>query len=628
MKGFVKVTTMSPNVVLGDVNKNVFHIKNQFNSDPNAWISDVILFPELCLTGYSLGDLFHNTNLVNTDVWSGLEKLCSFQLEIIDSNGSCPIWIVGAPIEYNNSVYNCAIVLCNGRIEGIVPKSYLPNYKEFYESRWFASGLYIKDKEINKIKFGSNLIFETNSFKFGVELCEDLWAPLPPSTFLSLAGAEIIFNLSASNEVAGKDAYLKSLIANQSARCICGYIYSSSGYGESSTDVVYVPKSYIYENGQLLDEVKNKFNNISDYKSCTSDIDLNRIRLLRKQNTTFRGQTIIDGYSYVKLDINLSNCSLTRSYPRTTFSIDNLEEVFNIQVTGLMRRLDATSGNVVIGVSGGSDSTLALLVCYEALKRRNNKNEKIYGITMPCYGTTDRTKDNSLKMMDLLSDRVISKKILISKSVTQHRKDIELDKDDRSITYENCQARERTQVLMDYANKVGAIVVGTGDLSELALGWCTYNADHMSMYNVNVSVPKTLVKELIQWYANTYCSYDNKLFDVLVDILQTPVSPELLPDQVTEDNVGPYELHDFFLYHIMRSGWDKEVLTEIATNTFKDTYKPKEIIKWLNVFYSRFMSQQFKRSCLPDGPKVGSVSLSPRGDWRMPSDIPTRIKIL
>lgn len=634
INNFVKVVSMSPNVALGDIEKNVFHIRNSFNSIIEKDI-DIIVYPELCLTGYSLGDVLVNNNLMNKNVWSGLTTLAEWTLDLDDT-----VVIVGAPIEYNDSLYNCAVVMQSGEIKGIVPKSYIPNYGEFYEGRWFKSGKNIKSKMddiTGNIPFGSNLIFRLNDCKFGIEICEDLWSPIPPSSSLSLAGAEIIFNLSASNELVGKNEYLKSLISNQSARCICGYVYSSAGYGESSTDLVFVPKGFIYENGSLIGEISNRFEKSTDYKYTVNQIDLNRIRLLRKQNSTFRDQSIDDGYNIVRLSSKLTLCRecISRSYDKKVFKSDDesLRDIFNIQVQGLIRRLDVTGGNIVVGVSGGSDSTLALLVAYEALKIRQNSNEKIYGITMPCYGTTERTKSNSLRLMELLNDKVISEKILISKSVTQHRKDIGLDKEDRSVTYENCQARERTQVLMDYANKVGGIVLGTGDLSELALGWCTYNADHMSMYNVNGGVPKSLVKSLIRWYADQIpITNDNKdwvleLGNILHDILDTPVSPELLPNQVTENSVGPYELHEFFLYHILRSGWDKDTLLSIATNTFSDTYSIPEIKKWMNVFYKRFFTQQFKRNCLPDGPKVGTVSLSPRGDWRMPSDIQSVIKI-
>lgn len=637
MKGFVKVTAISPNVSIGDINMNVFHIENSFNSCRDAWDSDVILYPELCLTGYSAGDLFTNNNLMKGSVDFGIKELCGFSREYKDK-----IFIVGAPIESGNSLFNCAVVICNGEVLGIVPKCHLPNYSEFYEERWFKSGVGI-NKTIDllgkQVKMKSGMIFSTDKFKFGVEICEDLWAPIPPSSSMCLCGAEIIFNLSASNELAGKNDYLMSLISNQSARCICGYVYSSAGWGESSTDLVYTPKSFIYENGRKIADsnVDDRFIRYSDYLSSSCEIDLNKIRLFRRQNSTFKNQSIqsdpdifING-SYGNVKAN----NMIRRYDKIAFNGNNdyLKEIFNIQVTGLIRRLEVTSGNIVLGVSGGSDSTLALLVAYEAMKRRDTDGEMIYGITMPCYGTTERTKSNSLRLMELLNDRVIPEKILISKSVTQHRKDIGLDKDDRSITYENCQARERTQVLMDYANKVGGIVLGTGDLSELALGWCTYNADHMSMYNVNGGVPKSLVKSLIRWYIDQISiTLNNKewvleLGNVLGDILDTPVSPELLPDQVTEDNIGPYELHEFFLYHILRSGWDPETLFEITEATFIKKYSYSEIEKWLNVFYRRFTQQQFKRSCLPDGPKVGTVSLSPRGDWRMPSDIQSVIRV-
>lgn len=616
---FIKVAAISPNVVLGDIEKNVFHIINSFNSIPQSGSIDVVVYPELCLTGYTLGDLFLNEGILdlNNKVKKGLEDLCEWSSKITQ------IIIIGAPLEYNNCLYNCAVVISGGKILGIVPKSCIPTYDEFYEGRWFNSGKNMKNHYIlDNIPFGTDIIFRSKGYSFGIEICEDLWAPIPPSSKLALAGAEIIFNLSASNEIARKNDYLRSLISNQSARCICGYVYASAGFGESSTDLVYFPKEYIYENGECISSDQSRFDNPDDYKYEASFIDLNKIRLLRRKNTTFRDQAITEGYRYINFNSrDFPTMVIIRKYSKYPFRCPGFKliEIFNIQVQSLRRRLRSTTGNVVIGVSGGSDSTLALLVAYEAVKSEGNG--KVYGITMPCYGTTNRTKTNAMKLMDGLGDVVVPVKINISSAVTQHRKDIGLDRNDFSTTYENCQARERTQVLMDYANKVNAIVLGTGDMSELALGWCTYNADHMSMYNVNASIPKTLVLPLIEYMSN---KYGNEVKMVINDILDTPVSPELLPNQLTENSVGPYVLHDFFLYHLMRSGWNYSILYQIACITFKGEFSAEEIRKWIDVFKSRFIGQQFKRNCMPDGPKVGTISLSPRGDWRMPSDINIR----
>lgn len=644
--GFVKVASICPSTKVGDIDFNCDSIVNQcLYLKPDV---EIAVFPELCVTGYTCGDLFHTQTVLN-QTENGM-------LHILEMTRSLnTLFVIGCPIEYAGAVYNCAVAFKHGKIISIIPKTYLPNYKEFYEQRWFASSTSLVARtEIHfagqTVPFGSiPTLIDCNGFKIGIELCEDVWSPIPPSSYLALMGADIICNLSASDELTRKNEYLRSLLSQQSARTMTGYIYSSCGAGESTQDVVYAGNTLIYENGSLLAE-NERFKDGAQV--VTAQIDVEHLRAERINNTTFaKSQDVVVNSmdrNVLHLDtlqeIETDNFELERSYNPRPFSGCDLDEVFEIQTRGLMQRLKHIgTPKAVIGVSGGSDSTLALLVCAAAFDRLNWDRKNIIGVTMPCFGTTKRTKDNAMELMEGLG--ITIKTVDISKSVTQHFQDIGLDENDRSVTYENCQARERTQVLMDIANMVNGIVIGTGDLSELALGWCTYNADHMSMYNVNVSVPKTLVKRLIEHvlfsmkeryfidifeeerFPEDELRNANKVITALNDILDTPVSPELLPpnedgtiQQVTEDNIGPYELHDFFLYYFLRFGFSPKKILLLAEKAFQGEYTSEIIKKWLKVFFKRFFSQQFKRSCLPDGPKVGSVSLSPRGDWRMPSD--------
>ena len=545
---------------------------------------------------------------------------------------------------------NCAIVIQSGKILGIVPKTYLPNYKEFYEQRWFASSTALIDTQIRicgqTVPFSKNLIFHTQKTNFAIELCEDLWAPIPPSSTLALKGAEIIFNLSATNELISKHQYLLSLISQQSSRCIAGYVYSSCGFGESTQDVVFAGNALIYENGTLLAR-SERFS--LDEQLVISDIDTERLLTERRVNTSFMENTRQINYNE-KIDIQCQTVNPTYDYELTRWVnphpfvpsgnalTERCEEIFAIQVEGLAKRIVHTNAKTaVLGISGGLDSTLALLVCVKTMDKLGRSRKDIVGVTMPGFGTTDRTYNNSISLMQSLG--ITLKEISIKDACIQHFKDIEHDMNVHDVTYENGQARERTQILMDVANQMGGFVVGTGDLSELALGWATYNADHMSNYGVNCSIPKTLVKYLVKWVAMT--SVDEESKETLLDIIDTPISPELIPadengniKQKTEDLVGPYELHDFFLYNFLRMGFRPAKIYYLAEKAFIQqtypetpengmevgSYDEDTIKKWLNTFCRRFFTQQFKRSCLPDGPKVGSVSLSPRGDWRMPSD--------
>lgn len=545
---------------------------------------------------------------------------------------------------------NCAIVIQSGKILGIVPKTYLPNYKEFYEQRWFASSTALTDTQIRicgqTVPFSKNLIFHTQKTNFAIELCEDLWAPIPPSSTLALKGAEIIFNLSATNELISKHQYLLGLISQQSSRCIAGYVYSSCGFGESTQDVVFAGNALIYENGTLLAR-SERFS--LDEQLVISDIDTERLLTERRVNTSFMENTRQINYNE-KIDIQCQTVNPTYDYELTRWVnphpfvpsgnalTERCEEIFAIQVEGLAKRIVHTNAKTaVLGISGGLDSTLALLVCVKTMDKLGRSRKDIVGVTMPGFGTTDRTYNNSISLMQSLG--ITLKEISIKDACIQHFKDIEHDMNVHDVTYENGQARERTQILMDVANQMGGFVVGTGDLSELALGWATYNADHMSNYGVNCSIPKTLVKYLVKWVAMT--SVDEESKETLLDIIDTPISPELIPadengniKQKTEDLVGPYELHDFFLYNFLRMGFRPAKIYYLAEKAFIQqtypetpengmevgSYDEDTIKKWLNTFCRRFFTQQFKRSCLPDGPKVGSVSLSPRGDWRMPSD--------
>lgn len=629
--GFVNVAAAVPVVKVADVDYNVQQIEGLIAQAEGRKV-EVIVFPELCVTGYSCQDLFKEQLLLDR-AEQGILMLLDFtrKLDVIS--------IIGAPVIINGLLYNCAVVLQSGTILGVVPKTYLPNYAEFYEKRWFAS---VQDLNPTDIYFaGSSIhvsaepqVFVTSDgMKFGVEICEDVWAPIPPSNNLALAGADIIFNLSASNELIGKHHYLKSLLAQQSARTMSGYVYASSGFGESTQDVVYGGNAMIFENGKLLVE-GSRFSFQPQIQM--TQIDVEKLRVERRQNTTFvNAQRGAQSREIQAKLISPRDFVLLRDIdphpfiPKEENMQTSCEEILNIQVAGLAKRLYHINGTkAVIGISGGLDSTLALLVTVKAFDKLDLDRKGIIGITMPGFGTTDRTHNNAVKLMETLG--VTIREISIAKAVTQHFEDIGQNPKVHDVTYENSQARERTQILMDVANKENAIVVGTGDLSELALGWATYNGDHMSMYGVNAGVPKTLIRYLVSYVAGEMAT------DTLLDIIDTPISPELIPadeqgniKQKTEDLVGPYELHDFFIYYFLRYGFSPKKIFVLAQRAFctpspaKDKvefYDEETVKKWLKTFCRRFFTQQFKRSCLPDGPKVGSVSLSPRGDWRMPSD--------
>lgn len=590
---------------------------------------EVIVFPELCITGYTCQDLFRQRAL--------LEQTETAVMMLLDFTRKLDvITIVGLPVIVGDLLLNCAAVIQKGDLLALIPKTYLPNYSEFYEKRWFASS---QDLHPTEIRFAGTRITVTREPQLirtcdgailGIEICEDVWAPAPPSNRLALAGADLIFNLSASDELIGKHAYLKSVLAQQSARTITGYIYSSSGFGESTQDVVYGGNALIYENGKLIASAE-RFS--MKQQLIISQIDIERLRTERRTNSTYvnaqRGNvaSILDAHSITPRDfVMLREIDPHPFIPKSKDMKASCDEVLNIQVSGLAKRmLHTNSKNVVIGISGGLDSTLALLVCVKTFDKLGLSRKGIIGVTMPGFGTTDRTYHNAIALMESLG--VTIKEINIAKSVMQHFEDIGHDPKVHDVTYENAQARERTQILMDLTNKIGGFVVGTGDLSELALGWATYNGDHMSMYGVNASVPKTLIQYLVRYVAEEMEGDDKKGAEVLLDVLDTPISPELTPadekgniKQKTEDLVGPYELHDFFLYYFLRFGFSPRKIFLLAQHAFEGKYDDETIKKWLTTFIRRFFSQQFKRSCLPDGPKVGSVSLSPRGDWRMPSD--------
>ncbi len=653
--GFIKVASAIPSVKVGDVIFNTQQIEEQIAQAEGKGV-EIITFPELSITGYTCQDLFRQQILLE-GAEQGIMMLLDFtrKLDIIS--------IVGAPIVVGDLLLNCAIVIQRGQILGIVPKTYLPNYSEFYEKRWFASSQDLRECEVryagHKMKLTPDVqIFRTfDGLQFGVEICEDVWAPAPPSNKLALAGADLIFNLSASDELIGKHDYLKSLISQQSARTITGYIYSSCGFGESTQDVVYGGNALIYENGNLLKESERFALNA---QLVVAQIDVEKLRSERRTNSTYVnaqrnikfsvldhqfGITTIDAQSAEnERDFILER--VVNPHPFIPSSSDmkaSCEEIFNIQVMGLAKRIVHThSKTVVVGISGGLDSTLALLVCVKTFDKLKMNRKGIVGVTMPGFGTTNRTYNNAISLMQSLG--ITIKEISIAKAVTQHFKDIGQDASVHDVTYENSQARERTQILMDLANKMGGMVVGTGDLSELALGWATYNGDHMSMYGVNASIPKTLIRHLVNYVAESGMDDESRI--TLRDIIDTPISPELIPadengniKQKTEDLVGPYELHDFFLYYFLRFGFRPAKIYMLAKKAFIDTtsehvkisdndpdsYDEETIKKWLRTFVRRFFNQQFKRSCLPDGPKVGSVSLSPRGDWRMPSDATSTI---
>ncbi len=624
--GYIKVAAIVPELKVANTEYNTKEIIKQIKNASKKDI-DIVLFPELSITGYTCSDLFLQDLLLDNAL-KCLKLICkeTKSLDIIS--------IVGSPIRAENQIFNCAIVIQKGKILGIVPKTYIPNYSEFYEKRWFSSSSnkiksYIEiDKE--KIPFTTNIIFEDKDNKaisFAIEICEDLWSNFPPSNNHTLNGASIIFNLSSSNEIVGKYEYRKNLVKMQSAKTISAYIYASSGVNESTTDLLFSGHAMIAENGTILKENKRfDFNSNMIYE----DIDVLKIMNNRYKDTSYMGVVEDKEYIRVNIDIKDNKKDIVRKYSPYPFVPQNdlkrkerCEEIFNIQASALAKRIKHTGMNkCVIGVSGGLDSTLAFLVIVEAFKKLGITNKNIIAITMPGFGTTSRTYNNAMNLIK--SYNATLKEVNIKEACLVHLKDIDHDVNNHDITYENTQARERTQILMDIANKEKALVIGTGDLSELALGWCTYNGDHMSMYAVNTSIPKTLVKYLVEYVA---LNENNELRkNTILDILDTPISPELLPPdtngkiaQLTENSVGPYVLHDFFLYHFLRYGASPKKIYFIAKKTFKN-YSEEEILKWLKFFIKRFFTQQFKRSCIPDGVKVGTISLSPRGDLRMPSD--------
>lgn len=626
--GFIKVAAAVPEVRVADCCFNTERIGLLIARAAAAGVQ-IVSFPELSVTGYTCGDLFHQEILLDeADVQLKTLLYKTASLDILA--------IVGMPVLSNGKIYNTAVVFKNGHILGVVPKTHLPNYSEFYEKRWFTSALDITTDAVllcgQKVPFGVNLIFKalSSEIAFGVEICEDLWTPSPPSGSLAMHGAELIFNLSASDEVIGKHDYLVQLLKQQSARCIAGYIYASAGFGESTTDVVFGGNAMIAENGSLI-AVSERFS--FDEQLIISEIDTGRLRADRMRITSFtEGATAASsaGYKTISFELPEADEVLTRLvHPYPFVPQDNdldsrCEEIFAIQTSGLAKRVKHTGcTQLVIGISGGLDSTLALLVCAKTFDRLGISRENIVGVTMPGFGTTDRTYNNALDLMCSLG--ITIREISIRKACEQHFRDINHLPEEHNVTYENSQARERTQILMDIANQVNGMVVGTGDLSELALGWATYNGDQMSMYGVNAGVPKTLVRYLVKWVADT--QMEEHSASTLFDILDTPVSPELLPAytdgtiaQKTEDIVGPYELHDFFLYYMIRFGFRPAKIYFLAQYAFAGIYTDEIIKKWLIIFLRRFFTQQFKRSCMPDGPKVGSINLSPRGDWRMPSD--------
>ncbi len=628
--GYVRVAAVTPRVNVADCDFNATQIIESV-SEAAARGAKVIVTPELGITAYTCGDLFHQVSLLDA-AEAALARVAEA------TAGLDALVVVGAPLRCGGVLYNCGVAMSHGKLLGAVPKTYLPNYKEFYERRWFAPATVLGQGVAmvcgTELPVSTAQLFTHGKLKVAVELCEDLWTTIPPSSYATLAGANVVVNLSASNEVIGKHGYLLSLIKQQSARCRAAYVYASSGYGESSTDLVFAGKAIVAENGRLLAEGER----FSTTGTCAiADIDLQLLDGERMVATSY-ADSQLQARGYEERPIGLSSLrsddgTLLRPIARHPFVpsddrllSDRCEEIISIQVAGLMRRLDHIHcKSLVVGVSGGLDSTLALLVAARAFDRLGMSREGITGITMPGFGTTGRTYNNALALMRALG--VTIKEISIVAAVKQHFADIGQDLDCHDVTYENSQARERTQILMDYANKCGGIVLGTGDLSELALGWATYNGDHMSMYGVNTSIPKTLVIYLVRWFAEKGFAADVEARRTLLDIVDTPISPELIPadeqgniKQKTEDLVGPYELHDFFLYYAMRHGFAAEKILDLCERAYRGCYGRDYIEHWLRVFYRRFYQQQFKRSCMPDGPKVGSVSLSPRGDWRMPSD--------
>ncbi len=625
--GFIKVAAATPKVKVADPEYNTKEIIKIIRQARDEEASLLVL-SELAVSGYTCGDLFLQDPLLD----ESLRGLMEIKRE---TKGMDMVVIVGCPLVVEHKLYNCGVFLFDGRILGVVPKIHLPNYGEFYEARHFAKGKReVKDILLDGeyVPFGANILLECTNIPeltIAMEICEDLWVPLPPSTYHALAGATVICNPSASVEITTKEVYRSALVSNQSARLLSGYVYANAGEGESTTDVVYSGHHLICENGTVLAEAKRFVNDV-----IYADMDVKRLAAERRKMTTFFEEES-EEYRSVPFILPIKVNQLTRKFPKNPFVPSSREErekrcdeILSIKSMGLKKRLEHTNcTHAVVGISGGLDSTLAVLVTVRAFDMLDIPRENIICVTMPCFGTTDRTYQNAVSLIHELGATL--KEVNIEKAVRQHFKDIEHEEDVHDVTYENSQARERTQILMDIANKYNGMVIGTGDMSELALGWATYNGDHMSMYAVNCSVPKTLVRYLVLYYAETV---ENKeLSDVLMDVLDTPVSPELLPpvdgviSQKTEDLVGPYELHDFFLYYMLRFGFPKAKLYRMAKLTFAGDYDDETIQKWLDKFYWRFFSQQFKRSCLPDGPKVGSVAVSPRGDLRMPSDASVNI---
>ena len=630
--GFVKVAAAVPLVQVADCFYNIEKIEGLMRQASEKGVQ-IIAFPELSVTGYTCLDLFAQQTFLD-----GAEEAL---LQLVSNTADLDILtIVGVPLRTENRLINAAVVFQKGAIRGVVPKTYLPNYKEFQEQRWFTSATELRESTISigeeEYPMGSHLLFRSGRLTAGIEICEDLWVPVPPSSLLTMEGANIIFNLSASNELIGKHAYLRSLICQQSARCMAGYVYASSGFGESSTDLVFAGNGIIAENGNLLAE-SPRFT--MEEQLVISEIDIETLQNDRQVNTSFMyGTSGLPKEKAQVVDFQVripDGFSLTRPVDPHPFTPsgealkERCEEIFHIQVAGLAKRLvHAHAQTAVVGISGGLDSTLALLVTVMTFDALKMPRGQIIGITMPGFGTTDRTYTNACDLIRSLG--VTLKEIPIKEACLQHFRDIDHDPSVHDVTYENSQARERTQLLMDVANQKNGLVIGTGDLSELALGWATYNGDHMSMYGVNGSIPKTLVKYLVEWVANHKVDDASRL--TLLDIVDTPISPELIPadengniKQKTEDLVGPYELHDFFLYHFLRFGSHPSKIYFLAQKAFAGIYDNATVKKWLYTFFRRFFQQQFKRSCLPDGPKVGSVSLSPRGDWRMPSDAVSRL---
>ncbi len=642
MDGLIKVATALPRVEVANVTFNTQDIENLIVKAEGKGV-EILCFPELALTAYTCQDLFAQQLLLD-EAEQGLLKLLE-----LSRNVQLAV-VVGVPVSHRGMLFNCAAVVQQGKIFGLVPKTYLPNYHEFYEKRWFSSASALSHNESIRIcgqttVIGVEQLFHINDATFGIEICEDLWAPVPPSNNLVLQGAEIVLNLSASNDLVGKTDYVRQLVKGQSARCHCAYLYAGAGFGESTQDLVFGGRAFIAENGTILAE-SNQFS--LEPQLIISEVDVELLRSERRSNTSF-SQSIAQQtaqqmpFRVAELEMVLREQASTRTYdplpfvPQGAQLATRCHEILNIQSLGLAKRLKHTHTNhLVVGISGGLDSTLALLIAVHTFDLLGLERKGIVGITMPGFGTTDRTYNNALLLMKELG--ITIREIPIAAAVRQHFADINHNEEVHDVTYENAQARERTQILMDVANQVGGMVLGTGDLSELALGWATYNGDHMSMYAVNASIPKTLVKHLVRWVADNIM--EAGCHDILLDIVDTPISPELLPadqqgqiTQKTEDLVGPYELHDFFLYYTLRYGFKPSKIFRLAVSAFSTSdasrnvcsYPETTIAHWLHVFFRRFFQQQFKRSCLPDAPKVGSCSLSPRGDWRMPSDASANI---